>query len=631
MVDDRIILRGVSPEGADGRPTILQRTDQDFIEAVLDELSAGDDLRAVGASVVSGGGLRATGLAQQLEKAHSDTGTAVARKQLARRVNRRGGAAPFLQLFQPVHRTFHIALVEAVCDSFMKPRLDPERIESAGLVVRRTGVAGAAEEPQTKIANGRPPAILSRRLSALAGRPVTSPEATRTPPARQPREGWMRSGKRVRGWVTFGDEELANRAPGVYPDPGADPDPKRRPAPLRSGHAGIDERLAQWLGRAEPLAESVTPLFVAPPDVCKAAGRTILYGVIPVTSVEKSEPPPSGSSQEAFTQTPPFDLQALRDVLPSHLPSYLQRPGRIAGNTVVPLAEQSLTFKDASNKALERFVLTLRQLRYEFDAFGESTREGEALFGELNTIFLSYYEDQPVRTPDGQIVMQPRLVPRIALGVFLKAAADAFVELDGKEQAERGESIPVVRMPPFWTPVSAAQETRLVNLVFEVLRKRLEGLAVSEGRFDDPRASYCLRAFVRVKRRDGCPPVVCWSDYSEPFTIAAWYESGDVPPVQIQLPDASAPGFLDKVKPNVAFVVPESLQNLLNLNKPDDFLKGEAGAKGGGIGLDWICGFNIPTITLCAFIVLNIFLQLLNIVFSWLLFIKICIPFPRKK
>ena len=55
------------------------------------------------------------------------------------------------------------------------------------------------------------------------------------------------------------------------------------------------------------------------------------------------------------------------------------------------------------------------------------------------------------------------------------------------------------------------------------------------------------------------------------------------------------------------------------------------GASSGGIQLDWICGFNIPLITICAFFVLNIFLTLLNLVFFWIAFIKICIPFPVPK
>jgi hypothetical protein len=55
---------------------------------------------------------------------------------------------------------------------------------------------------------------------------------------------------------------------------------------------------------------------------------------------------------------------------------------------------------------------------------------------------------------------------------------------------------------------------------------------------------------------------------------------------------------------------------------------GTAPAPGGGINLNWICGFSIPLVTICAFFLLNIIISLLNIVFFWLPFIKICIPFP---
>ena len=46
--------------------------------------------------------------------------------------------------------------------------------------------------------------------------------------------------------------------------------------------------------------------------------------------------------------------------------------------------------------------------------------------------------------------------------------------------------------------------------------------------------------------------------------------------------------------------------------------------------LGWICSFSIPIITLCAFIVLSIFLSLFDLIFKWMAFIKICIPFPKK-
>jgi hypothetical protein len=107
-----------------------------------------------------------------------------------------------------------------------------------------------------------------------------------------------------------------------------------------------------------------------------------------------------------------------------------------------------------------------------------------------------------------------------------------------------------------------------------------------------------------------------------------WYESGEAPPTQVALPEIT-PNFLKNLKPNVSFIVPESLFNLLNKNSPADFVSGNVSQAGAKLALDWICSFNIPIITICAFIVLNIFLQLFDIIFHWMLFINICLPFPK--
>jgi hypothetical protein len=49
-----------------------------------------------------------------------------------------------------------------------------------------------------------------------------------------------------------------------------------------------------------------------------------------------------------------------------------------------------------------------------------------------------------------------------------------------------------------------------------------------------------------------------------------------------------------------------------------------------GLEVGWICTFSLPIITLCAFIVLNIFLSLFDLFLRWMMFIKICIPIPKK-
>ena len=133
---------------------------------------------------------------------------------------------------------------------------------------------------------------------------------------------------------------------------------------------------------------------------------------------------------------------------------------------------------------------------------------------------------------------------------------------------------------------------------------------------------------MRLKPECGCPARIVWSEATEPFVIAPWFEGSGAPPVRIDLPDITAPGLLASLKPNVSFAVPAALQNLLGGN-PKDLMEGKKPPEG-GITIGWICSFSLPAITICAFIVLSIFLGLLNLIFSWLAFIKICIPYPKK-
>ena len=136
-----------------------------------------------------------------------------------------------------------------------------------------------------------------------------------------------------------------------------------------------------------------------------------------------------------------------------------------------------------------------------------------------------------------------------------------------------------------------------------------------------------MRCFIRIKpEHKGCPSRLVWSPYSKEFTIAPWYESAGAPPAIIPLPDLFYRNTLKALRPNVAFVLPPKLAGLLK-SDPKKLRDGE----GGGIDIMWICSFSIPIITICAFIVLNIFLQIFAIIFFWLPFLKICIPFPKKK
>jgi hypothetical protein len=159
------------------------------------------------------------------------------------------------------------------------------------------------------------------------------------------------------------------------------------------------------------------------------------------------------------------------------------------------------------------------------------------------------------------------------------------------------------------------------------MRERFKTVRGRPGRFDEPDAQYVLRAFVRLRGDKGCPPRTVWTQYTEPFVIAPWHESaGD--PVQVALPDLTDREVMRGLKPNVAFTLPPALQNLLG-GSAKDLMEGKGSSGSGGIG--WICSFSLPVITFCAFIVLNIFLSLFDLIFRWMLFIKICIPYPKAK
>jgi hypothetical protein len=256
---------------------------------------------------------------------------------------------------------------------------------------------------------------------------------------------------------------------------------------------------------------------------------------------------------------------------------------------------------------MRRFVLLLRQLAGEFDAFGESA-EGRGVFTELEAIRLPLVLRE--------LEARPRTV-----------AAGSFLRLASRVLLERDPAAAPPEMPASWPALDATARTRLASALSRAVAKRFSDMKSQPGRFDEPGARYVVRAFVRLKPDGVCPARTEWSAYSEPFVIAPWYEGTGAAPVQVPLPDVTDRNLLKSLKPNVAFVVPPPLQNLLSGN-PKDMLEGKGST--GGLTLGWICGFNIPTITICAFIVLNIFLSLFDLIFRWLFFIKICIPFPKR-
>jgi hypothetical protein len=532
MVTHGAILRGLGATTSGAGPLILKRTDPDFVRTVLEQA-------------------RAPAPAELLATVARDT-----------------DRAGTLRLFQPVHRTFHLAMFEVVCDAPGAPRLDPDRIDSSGLVVRR--VAGA-------------------RGSSPYG------------------DAWQSAGPTVHGWVPLRTADEGRR----------DPDPARRRLPDQ-GRAALNERLRDAV-EPIPLAEDHAPMFVAPADVCADAGRTILFALIPTVSPQLATVPlDAGAATESLydddelaAQVPPL-LRAGPAPSISELAgrSYTYESADSTARAASALADPAPAGADSASlrasKQMYGFLQALRVLAIQLDVFGEglgNPRDAAPLREELAAITLTF--------PGGQT--------RDAAS-FLRQAAERLVLSPGTGQA--------ITMPTAWPALAAKAATRIRSGFGRALQARFRAFVPTATRFDDPAGRYVVRGLVRVRRDDGCPPDLVWSELSAPYRVVPWYDNGDAPPLLVRLPRIDR-NTVKKLKPNVAFAVPGGLFDLLARNRPKDLIDGN-GKPGSEGGVDWVCGFNIPIITLCAFIVLYIFLTLFHIIFWWLPFIRICFPIPRR-
>lgn len=592
--------RGLADEHAsEHAPAILQRSDEDFVEAVLAALGDAQGRAALredlaqAASVAAGtdtrkrartdgrtllgrllgfGGKR--GAQEQARDAEggaiaagsADVQAAESVGELAEKTRRVAERGRVLKLFQPIQRQFHLALIEAHCLAPGDPWLDPAKVDGAGLVIRRL---------------------------------------RRDAKGREVKQGWMRAGEQLRGWARVdGDGTAAGPGPGSRDDP----EPARRLARPTTGQPALDREVVALLGEAEDalLSEQVVPMFIAPPEVCRKAGRTFFYGLVPTTSSERAEGgAPVFDSAGFGPQSADFlahlagPLRGLADSFP--------RAGQALTPALAAIAQPAAA-ADGDHARMKRLLLLLRQLAIEFDAFGDDP-DSAALRAVLDRIGL------PLRGADG--LPSGLAVPA---GEFLATASRVL--LDGEALAHPPA------MPIGWPALDAEIAAALASALSVTLMNRFEAVAGAAGRYDDPDARYVLRAFVRLKPDGRCPARTVWSAYSPAFVIAPWYEGGGAPPVQVALPDPTDKAVLKKLRPNVAFTVPASLHDLL-AGDPQDLLDGKKPAAS-GLKLGWICSFNIPIITICAFIVLNIFLSLFDLFFRWMMFIKVCIPFPKK-
>jgi hypothetical protein len=150
-----------------------------------------------------------------------------------------------------------------------------------------------------------------------------------------------------------------------------------------------------------------------------------------------------------------------------------------------------------------------------------------------------------------------------------------------------------------------------------------------------------------ILERPNCPALTqpLLSEPTACFQLAGYFDP-DAPsrPIRIGLPVDTTPAGLRKFDRNTAFIMSDTLcgqvkkaqgmtlgdliRSVLPFPLHKD-LDGGSSPCGNGIGAGMVCSFSIPIITICALMLLIIFVKLLDIVFFWMPFFQVCLPLPK--
>jgi hypothetical protein len=130
-----------------------------------------------------------------------------------------------------------------------------------------------------------------------------------------------------------------------------------------------------------------------------------------------------------------------------------------------------------------------------------------------------------------------------------------------------------------------------------------------------------------LRRPCASPPVDVVGEPSERFMIASFFDP-DAParPIRVQLPIKTSIADLRKYPKNVGFVLSDQLRE--QMSRVTDLKRMMDGqlASGESFDVGLLCSFSMPIITIAALMALMIIIGLLNIVFWWAPFLKICLP-----
>ena len=481
----------------------------------------------------------------------------------------------------PIHRSFYVVSCELACDRLGLPALDPARITSAGFVIRRQ----------------------------LDGRELA----------------WMVEEDEAMGWQDC-------------PTGPRDPDVHRRLC--KSGVLHPRQNVPTYTG------EMTHPLH--PQVSVDRDGRkhTLLYGYLPL----------GGSYTPRRFASTPFEAGSLADfqqqggaILPW---PYGFRDGVSSG------WQPGFSLPVHYGEPNKGFFELLRMLVYRYHLGEEDSEMNQGLAAWAQGIYFYhlsplYHHYVALHFDDD---LKAQLVDDIGFSLWdwlrsqyrngdnelvkWLAAEELAIDKAGGLAAYAGlDTLPgrygigQLAESLLMTPADA-QELR------QLLGQRLQDQALSKieeiplPKFRQGRGElYQVLPFVRALDDSG-KERIHWArpaQRSELFRVAAPFDPLASRPSMIQMP--ALRDLRKGLARGVSMITPPdtfNLLNALNLKKgaSEDVVPDNEPS---GIGIQWICSFSLPVITLVAMILLMIMISLLNIVFFWLPWVRICLPFPKTK
>lgn len=499
---------------------------------------------------------------------------------------------PVLRL--PMHKSFYLVSCEVVCDRPGKPALDPQQIASAGYVIRRMSSKGE--------------------------------------------QSWMLEDDKALGWQST-------------PTGTRDPDVNRRCCGL-----GINGKTKVKLRGATPpplaltyTGEQTHPMHAIKTYDAQGKCHTIIYGYVALggTYMLRQQFGQSKKAKANSTATSPFTPESLSNfskTAATQLPwpfgfkpvdGTLDKTWTDDCTRPINKALPSMAFFELLKHLVNRYHLG--EANIEDNSALQTWAEKQHFYTETkkNKLFPEVFSDftrghfSPVNTPESLYAW---------LSGNFQQAENPLVKYISTQEKRLDEGKPLESIPDLgnyslYITQADAQELRnhLDQRVLDQVVGKVKEIPLPK--FGQESSDvYQIVPFIRVRNACGGEEIV-WGHAqmrTEKFRVAAPFDPNASRPSLIQMP--SLADLRKGMAQGVSMITPPdtfSLLNALNLKKgaSEDVVPSNIPQ----LGIQWICSFSLPVITLVAMILLMIMISLLNIIFFWLPWVRICLPFPSIK